>query len=275
MTVDRFVSGVGPGPVVDGEPAAAVALCTPGPQAALLLDPALTGVTRAAEGQRGHRCSPGCCASPTGGGSTSGAPSSTAPGARPGVRRRRPAWPRRPGAGRPHHAGVRRRPPGPARCRRPGDRGGRPRPARPAGPGRNLPTCTGGRTPPRSSRLPTGGSTSTTTWWGWPGTPSANPGCRAPGAPAGTWAGNWPAGSAPPATRSPVSPGRRPGPARRSTLLRRVGGAFTGPVQQLHHRGRGHPVHHHRSPPPGRPSPRSGPPGRSPPWWWRTPGSRR
>ncbi|WP_329020017.1 FAD-dependent oxidoreductase [Micromonospora rifamycinica] len=52
VTVDRWVSAVGPGPVVDGRPAAAVALCMPGPQAALLVDPALTGVTRAAARQR-------------------------------------------------------------------------------------------------------------------------------------------------------------------------------------------------------------------------------
>ncbi|MFI9640637.1 NAD(P)/FAD-dependent oxidoreductase [Micromonospora sp. NPDC051925] len=52
VTVDRWVSTVAPGPVVDGRPTTAVALCTPGPQAALLLDPALTGVTRAAERQR-------------------------------------------------------------------------------------------------------------------------------------------------------------------------------------------------------------------------------
>src|SRR6185312_13336548 len=40
VTVDRLVLAVEPGPTVDGEPYAAVALAMPGPQAALLLDPA-------------------------------------------------------------------------------------------------------------------------------------------------------------------------------------------------------------------------------------------
>ncbi|MFF5173063.1 NAD(P)/FAD-dependent oxidoreductase [Micromonospora sp. NPDC000089] len=52
VTVDRLVMSVEPGPVVDGEPCAAVALCMPGPQAALLLDPALAAATRAALAQR-------------------------------------------------------------------------------------------------------------------------------------------------------------------------------------------------------------------------------
>ncbi|MFJ6197736.1 NAD(P)/FAD-dependent oxidoreductase [Micromonospora sp. NPDC092111] len=52
VTVDRLVMTVAPGPVVDGRSCAAVALCMPGPQAALLLDPALAGATRAAQGQR-------------------------------------------------------------------------------------------------------------------------------------------------------------------------------------------------------------------------------
>ena len=52
VTVDRLVMTVEPGPVVDGRPCAAVALCMPGPQAALLLDPALEGASRAAGEQR-------------------------------------------------------------------------------------------------------------------------------------------------------------------------------------------------------------------------------
>ena len=52
VTVDRLVSSVEPGPVVDGEPCAAVALAMPGPQAALLLDPALTDATRVVQAQR-------------------------------------------------------------------------------------------------------------------------------------------------------------------------------------------------------------------------------
>ncbi|MER7333174.1 MULTISPECIES: FAD-dependent oxidoreductase [unclassified Micromonospora] len=52
VTVDRLVLGVEPGPVVDGRPCAAVALAMPGPQAALLLDPALDAATRAVQAQR-------------------------------------------------------------------------------------------------------------------------------------------------------------------------------------------------------------------------------
>ncbi|SCG62072.1 hypothetical protein GA0070609_3770 [Micromonospora echinaurantiaca] len=52
VAVDRLVLGVEPGPVVDGSPCAAVALAMPGPQAALLLDPALAAATRATQAQR-------------------------------------------------------------------------------------------------------------------------------------------------------------------------------------------------------------------------------
>ncbi|SCF30267.1 hypothetical protein GA0070564_105274 [Micromonospora mirobrigensis] len=52
LTVDRLVLGVEPGPVVDGRPCAAVALAMPGPQAALLLDPALAEATRAVQDQQ-------------------------------------------------------------------------------------------------------------------------------------------------------------------------------------------------------------------------------
>ncbi|QGN50932.1 NAD(P)/FAD-dependent oxidoreductase [Micromonospora sp. WMMD558] len=51
VAVDRLVLGVEPGPVVDGRPCAAVALAMPGPQAALLLDPALAAATRAVQAQ--------------------------------------------------------------------------------------------------------------------------------------------------------------------------------------------------------------------------------
>ncbi|MEH1166123.1 FAD-dependent oxidoreductase [Micromonospora sp. CPCC 205539] len=52
LTVDRLVLTVEPGPVVDGDPCAAVALAMPGPQAALLLDPALADATRVVQAQR-------------------------------------------------------------------------------------------------------------------------------------------------------------------------------------------------------------------------------
>ncbi|MCO1599273.1 FAD-dependent oxidoreductase [Micromonospora sp. RHAY321] len=52
VTVDRLVLTVEPGPAVDGQPCAAVALAMPGPQAALLLDPALADATRAVQAQR-------------------------------------------------------------------------------------------------------------------------------------------------------------------------------------------------------------------------------
>ncbi|MEH0973247.1 FAD-dependent oxidoreductase [Micromonospora sp. CPCC 205546] len=52
VTVNRLVLGVEPGPVVDGAPCEAVVLAMPGPQAALLLDPALTAATRATQAQR-------------------------------------------------------------------------------------------------------------------------------------------------------------------------------------------------------------------------------
>ncbi|WP_020493561.1 NAD(P)/FAD-dependent oxidoreductase [Salinispora mooreana] len=45
------VRSVGPGPTVDGQPCAAVVLAMPGPQAAPLLDPALTAATRATRAQ--------------------------------------------------------------------------------------------------------------------------------------------------------------------------------------------------------------------------------
>ncbi|MGN9777337.1 NAD(P)/FAD-dependent oxidoreductase [Micromonospora sp. H33] len=51
VAVDRLVLGVEPGPVVDGQPCAAVALAMPGPQAALLLDPALAAATRTVQAQ--------------------------------------------------------------------------------------------------------------------------------------------------------------------------------------------------------------------------------
>ncbi|MFE9693368.1 NAD(P)/FAD-dependent oxidoreductase [Micromonospora sp. NPDC005806] len=49
---DRLVMTVEPGPRVDGRAAAAVVLAMPGPQAALLLDPALAVTTRAVAAQR-------------------------------------------------------------------------------------------------------------------------------------------------------------------------------------------------------------------------------
>lgn len=52
VTVDRLVLTVEPGPTVDGESCAAVALAMPGPQAALLLDPALTAATQLVQSQR-------------------------------------------------------------------------------------------------------------------------------------------------------------------------------------------------------------------------------
>ncbi len=47
VDLGRPVHRVGPGPTVDGQPGAAVVLAMPGPQAAALLDPALTTATRA------------------------------------------------------------------------------------------------------------------------------------------------------------------------------------------------------------------------------------
>ncbi|MGK5739618.1 NAD(P)/FAD-dependent oxidoreductase [Micromonospora sp. URMC 103] len=52
VTVDRLVLGVEPGPRVDGDPCAAIVLAMPGPQAALLLDPALVAATAVVEAQR-------------------------------------------------------------------------------------------------------------------------------------------------------------------------------------------------------------------------------
>ncbi|WP_184188920.1 NAD(P)/FAD-dependent oxidoreductase [Micromonospora parathelypteridis] len=51
VTVDRLVLSVDPGPAVDGESCAAVALAMPGPQAALLLAPALTAATQVVQAQ--------------------------------------------------------------------------------------------------------------------------------------------------------------------------------------------------------------------------------
>ncbi|MGC1209735.1 MAG: FAD-dependent oxidoreductase [Micromonospora sp.] len=51
VVLDRLVLSVEPGPRVDGRPCEAVVLAMPGPQAALLLDPALTAATRAVQGQ--------------------------------------------------------------------------------------------------------------------------------------------------------------------------------------------------------------------------------
>lgn len=52
VVVDRLVLSVEPGPVVDGRPCEAAVLAMPGPQAALLLDPALAEATRAVGAQR-------------------------------------------------------------------------------------------------------------------------------------------------------------------------------------------------------------------------------
>ncbi|QLQ35126.1 NAD(P)/FAD-dependent oxidoreductase [Micromonospora robiginosa] len=52
VTHDRLVMTVEPGPTVDGRAAEAVVLAMPGPQAALLLDPALAEATRAVAAQR-------------------------------------------------------------------------------------------------------------------------------------------------------------------------------------------------------------------------------
>ncbi|WP_341721197.1 FAD-dependent oxidoreductase [Micromonospora sp. FIMYZ51] len=52
VVVDRLVLGVEPGPAVQGRPYAAVVLAMPGPQAALLLDPALAAATEAVARQR-------------------------------------------------------------------------------------------------------------------------------------------------------------------------------------------------------------------------------
>ncbi|MFY1701470.1 NAD(P)/FAD-dependent oxidoreductase [Micromonospora sp. WMMA1923] len=52
VTLERPVGAVGPGPTVDGHRHRAVALAMPGPQAARLLDPALTEAGRVARGQR-------------------------------------------------------------------------------------------------------------------------------------------------------------------------------------------------------------------------------
>lgn len=51
VTVDRLVLSIEPGPTVDGAAYEAVALAVPGPQAALLLDPALADATRAVQAQ--------------------------------------------------------------------------------------------------------------------------------------------------------------------------------------------------------------------------------
>ncbi|MEU8262102.1 FAD-dependent oxidoreductase [Micromonospora sp. NPDC048999] len=52
VTHDRLVMTVEPGPRVDGRACEAAVLAMPGPQAALLLDPALTAATGAVEAQR-------------------------------------------------------------------------------------------------------------------------------------------------------------------------------------------------------------------------------
>ncbi|WP_433532462.1 NAD(P)/FAD-dependent oxidoreductase [Micromonospora sp. CA-263727] len=52
VVVDRLVLGVEPGPTVDGRRCAAVVLAMPGPQAALLLAPALAAATKVVERQR-------------------------------------------------------------------------------------------------------------------------------------------------------------------------------------------------------------------------------
>ncbi|GAB3061363.1 NAD(P)/FAD-dependent oxidoreductase [Micromonospora schwarzwaldensis] len=52
VTHDRLIMMVEPGPRVDGRAAEAVVLAMPGPQAALLLDPALDAATRAVATQR-------------------------------------------------------------------------------------------------------------------------------------------------------------------------------------------------------------------------------
>lgn len=52
VTHDRLVLTVEPGPRVDGQDCAAVALAMPGPQAALLLDPALAAATRVVTAQQ-------------------------------------------------------------------------------------------------------------------------------------------------------------------------------------------------------------------------------
>lgn len=52
VAVDRLVLGVTPGPTADGMPCDAVVLAMPGPQAALLLDPALADATRTARAQQ-------------------------------------------------------------------------------------------------------------------------------------------------------------------------------------------------------------------------------
>ncbi|WP_327026868.1 NAD(P)/FAD-dependent oxidoreductase [Micromonospora sp. NBC_01739] len=52
VRVNRLVLDVAPGPVVDGRSCQAVVLAMPGPQAALLLDPALTAATEALAAQR-------------------------------------------------------------------------------------------------------------------------------------------------------------------------------------------------------------------------------
>lgn len=51
VRVDHPVRSVRPGPMVDGQPYAAVVLAMPGPQAAPLLDPALTAANRAVRAQ--------------------------------------------------------------------------------------------------------------------------------------------------------------------------------------------------------------------------------
>ncbi|RIV39791.1 NAD(P)/FAD-dependent oxidoreductase [Micromonospora radicis] len=52
VTVNRLVLGVEPGPAVDGRECRAAVLAMPGPQAALLLDPALTAATEVVRRQR-------------------------------------------------------------------------------------------------------------------------------------------------------------------------------------------------------------------------------
>lgn len=52
VRTDRLVVMVGPGPEVDGDPADAVVLAMPGPQAAWLLDPVLAGAIAVAESPR-------------------------------------------------------------------------------------------------------------------------------------------------------------------------------------------------------------------------------
>ena len=210
------VADVGPGPTVDGEPARAVVLAMPDPQASDLLADELTAEVAAVAGRESLPALTLAAGWPERlWRDVDGVFRPRRPRPRLGRRRRPPPRGRRSGARRAHDGRVRRPAPGPAAG---GDRGSVGRAAagdadRPAA-GMDVPAPLVAGPPGAAARRRL--TTSATRWSACAATGGGRRGWRPPGRPAGHSAPRWRSGSD---ERPSAGRGTRPGPAPGGRLV--------------------------------------------------------